>query len=177
MVRRVYIAVGPWPGSRASHHPVAYFAKNTNNAALIAIQSTKICTIGLNVAPKRQPSRPHDAGNPQPPTPRESAVFDKPNIEIPAALCDWAEKNVEHIRTVYRPFLAMAEQTQDLMSSSDGSPNAAAQDVQSKALRYDEQNVDASFRFAADLAQARHLQDNAAIQTRFARTQVQTCAQ
>ena len=44
-------------------------------------------------------------------------------------------------------------------------------------MRYAEQNVEASFRLAADLAHARDLQEYAEIQARYAQTQVFTFTQ
>lgn len=107
-------------------------------------------------------------------------MFEKPTIppvEIPQPVREMAEKNVEQTRAAYHQFLALARQAQDLMLKSSGESNKSALDVQGKAMRYAEQNVDASFRLAADLAQARDLQEYAEIQARYAQTQVQTFAQ
>jgi phasin len=105
-------------------------------------------------------------------------MFEKPpTVEIPAAVREMAEKNVEQSRAAYAQFLAMAKQAQDLMGQSQGDTSKSAMEVQTKAVRYAEQNVDASFRFASDLAHARDLQEYAEIQARYAQTQVQTYAQ
>jgi phasin len=104
-------------------------------------------------------------------------MFDKPTIEIPAAVREMAEKNVEQSRNAYTQFLAMARQAQDMMGKAQGDTSKTAMDVQSKAMRYAEQNVDASFRFASELAQARDLTEYAAIQQRYAQTQVHTYTQ
>jgi phasin len=104
-------------------------------------------------------------------------MFEKPSAEIPAAIREMAERNVEQSRAAYAQFLTMARQAQEMMTQSQGDTVKNAMDVQNKALRYAEQNVDASFRFASDLARARDLQEYAEIQARYAQTQVQTYAQ
>lgn len=104
-------------------------------------------------------------------------MFDKPSPEIPAAVREIAERNVEQSKAAYAQFMAMAKQAQDMMSVSQGDVTKNAMDVQSKAMRYAEQNVDASFRFASDLARARDLQEYAEIQMRYAQTQIQTYTQ
>jgi phasin len=105
-------------------------------------------------------------------------MFDKsPSMEIPTEVRQMAEKNVEQTRAAYNQFLAMARQAQDLMTKSSGDTMKSAVDVQAKAMRYAEANVDASFRFASDLAQARDLKEYAEIQARYAQTQVSTYSQ
>jgi phasin len=105
---------------------------------------------------------------------QEPIMFDKPSMEIPAAVREIAERNVEQTRSAYGQFLTLAHQAQDLMMKSQGEAMRSALEVQSKAMRYAEQNVDASFRFASDLAQARDMKEYAEIQTRYAQTQVAT---
>ena len=71
-------------------------------------------------------------------------MIDKPSMEIPPQVREIAEKNVEQTRAAYKQFLDMARQAQDLVSKSqgdDGMKNAL--DVQAKAMRYTEQNVEA----------------------------------
>ena len=104
-------------------------------------------------------------------------MSDKPTIEIPAAVRELAENNVEQTRAAYSQFLTMARQAQDLMTKSPAAETKSAVDIQSKAMRYAEQNVEASFRFASDLAHARDMQEYAEVQTRYAQTQVLTFAQ
>ena len=49
-------------------------------------------------------------------------------------------------------------------------------DIQSKLLRYTEENVEASFKLAGDLARARDMKDYFEIQNRHAQRQLQTYA-
>ena len=94
-----------------------------------------------------------------------------PTMEIPPQVREMAERNVEQTKTAYNQFLTMARQSQDLVASSQGDGMKSALDVQGKALRYAEQNMDAGFRFAADLARARDVKEYSEIQTRYAQTQ------
>ena len=100
-------------------------------------------------------------------------MADQPNFEIPTAMRDMAEKNVEQTRAAYGQFLEMARQAQGLMSKSTEAVTESARDVQTKALRYAEENVQASFTFASDLARARDLNEFMSIQTRYAQRQMQ----
>lgn len=104
-------------------------------------------------------------------------MFDKPSMEIPPQIKEMAEKNVEQTRTALSQFFQMAKQAQELMAKSQGDGMKQALDVQSKALRYAEQNVEAGFRLTADLAQARDVKEYTDIQTRYAQTQALTFGQ
>ena len=100
-----------------------------------------------------------------------------PNAEIPPQLREMAERNVEQTKTAYTQFLTMARQAQDLVAKSQGDGMKDALDVQGKALRYAQENIDTGFRFAADLARARDVKEYADIQARYAQTQATTFSQ
>jgi phasin len=103
-------------------------------------------------------------------------MYDKPQLEIPEAVRELAERNVEQARAAYSQFMDMARKAQDMVSKQQGAITAGALDIQSKAMRYAEENIDASFKFAADLARARDLKDYLEIQTRYAQRQMQDYA-
>jgi phasin len=103
-------------------------------------------------------------------------MYDKPQFEIPEAVRDMAERNVEQARSAYTQFMDMARKAQDAVSKSQGAMTAGALDIQSKALHYAEQNINASFQFAADLARARDLKEYLEIQSRYAQRQMQDYA-
>lgn len=54
---------------------------------------------------------------------------------------------------------------------------AGAMEIQSKAMKFAEQNVNDGFNFAADLARARDLKEYLEIQTRYAQKQMQAYAE
>jgi len=97
-----------------------------------------------------------------------------PTLEIPKALRELAEKNVAQTKAAYDQFQAMARQARDMVPQAPMGEMKGAADVQAKALRIAEQNIDAGFRLAKELAQARDLQEYVEIQTRFAQTQALT---
>lgn len=97
-----------------------------------------------------------------------------PQFEIPEAVRELAERNVEQARSAYNQFLDMARQTQDLVAKSSDAMAHSARELQVKALRYTEQNMDANFAFVTDLARARDLQEYVEIQSRYAQRQMQT---
>ena len=104
-------------------------------------------------------------------------MSDKPSMEIPAAVREMAERNVEQARAAYTQFMDMARQAQDMVSKSSDAMATSAREVQSRALRYAQENVDTNFAFASDLAKARDLKDFMEIQQRYAQKQVATYTQ
>lgn len=104
-------------------------------------------------------------------------MFDKAPLEIPEAVREMAERNVDQARTAYAQFMDMARQAQHMVSQSQGAMAAGALEIQSKALKFAEQNIDDSFKFASDLARAKDLKEYLEIQTRYAQRQMQTYAQ
>lgn len=101
-------------------------------------------------------------------------MADMPQFEIPEAVRELAERNVEQARSAYSQFLDVARQTQNLVAKSSDAVAHSARELQVKALRYAEQNMDANFAFVADLARARDLTEYVEIQTRYAQRQIQT---
>lgn len=101
---------------------------------------------------------------------------DTPQLEIPDTVREMAQNNVEQARAAYTQFMDMARQAQDMVSKSQGAMAASAMEIQSKAMRYAEQNIDASFNFAADLARARDVREYLEVQSRYAQRQMQAYA-
>lgn len=104
-------------------------------------------------------------------------MYDKPQFDIPDAVRELAERNVEQARTAYQQFLDMARQAQDMVTKSQGAMTAGALDIQTRALRFAEKNIDESFNFASELARARDLKQYMEIQSRYAQRQMQTYAE
>ena len=68
-----------------------------------------------------------------------------PQFEIPEAVREMAERNVEQARSAYQQFMDMARQAQDLIAKSQGAMAQSAMDIQGRAMRFAEQNIDANF--------------------------------
>jgi phasin len=104
-------------------------------------------------------------------------MYDKPQLEIPEAVRQMTERNVDQARSAYNQFMDMARQVQNLVAKASGSMAETALEIQSRALRYAEQNMDAGFQCASELARARDLKEYLEVQTRHAQKQMQTYAQ
>ena len=98
-------------------------------------------------------------------------------FEIPDSVREMAERNVEQARTAYSQFVEMARKAQDVALQSSQAMTSSAQELQAKTLSYAEQNVDASFAFATDLAKARDLKEYVEIQQRYAKAQMESFAE
>jgi phasin len=103
-------------------------------------------------------------------------MYDKPQFEIPEAVRELAERNVEQARTAYNQFVDMARKVQDTVTQSQGAMTSGAVEVQAQIAKFAEENIQASFAFASDLASARDLKQYMEIQQRYAQKQMQAYA-
>jgi len=103
-------------------------------------------------------------------------MYDKPQFEIPEAVRELAERNVDQARAAYTQFIDMARQVQETVSKSQGAMASSAMELQSKIAKFAEENIEASFSFAAALSRARDLKEYLEIQQRHAQKQMQTYA-
>lgn len=99
-----------------------------------------------------------------------------PPMEIPEPVRQMAERNVEQSRSAYMQFVEMAKRAQEMVAKSSGTMTQTALDIQSKALRFAEQNVEAGFSFASELARARDMKEYMEIQSKHAQRQMQNYA-
>ena len=100
-------------------------------------------------------------------------MVDKGQMEIPEAVRELAERNVEQARTAYSRFMQIAQQAQEMMTRSSGAVTASVIEIQTRAMTYARQNLDQSFSFAADLARSRDLKEYIEVQNRYAPQQVE----
>jgi phasin len=101
-------------------------------------------------------------------------MFDKSQMEIPESVRQVAEKNVEQVRSAYLQFMEMTRQAQTMMMHSTGAFAESAREIQTRSLRYAEQNMEAGFALARDLARAKDLKEYLEIQQRHAQSQIQS---
>jgi phasin len=101
-------------------------------------------------------------------------MAEMPHFEIPEAVREMAERNVEQARSAYGQFLDMARQAQEMVVKSSDAMAQSTREIQARALRYAQQNMDAHFAFVSDLARARDLKEYVEIQSRHAQRQMQT---
>lgn len=103
-------------------------------------------------------------------------MFQTPPLEIPQAVRELAEKNVMQVRQAYDQFAGLMYQAQEAMVKSQDAIAKSALEIQSKALQYAQSNVETNFRFASELARAKSFKDYLAIQTDYAKFQLETYA-
>ena len=70
----------------------------------------------------------------------------------------------------------MARQVQETLAKSQGAMASGAMELQSRVAKFAEENIQASFAFAFDLARARDLKEYLEIQQRYAQRQMQAYA-
>lgn len=104
-------------------------------------------------------------------------MYDKPQFEIPEAVRELAERNVEQARSAYNQFMEMARRVQDSLAQSQGAMASGAAEMQAQVAKFAEENIQASFKFASDLSRARDLKEYIEIQQRYAQKQMQAYAQ
>jgi phasin len=99
-------------------------------------------------------------------------------FEIPQQMRYLAEKNVEQARATYGHFMDAMTQAMSMWSNAIPSNGATSgfKVVQDRATRFANQNADATFGLASDLANAKDIQEVFALQSRFAQTQMQAYA-
>lgn len=103
-------------------------------------------------------------------------MSDSAQFEIPQSVREIAERNVAQAQSAYQQFMDMARQAQEMVAKSQGAMAAGALEIQLRAMKYAEENVDAGFQFATDLAKARDLQEVFEVQQRHMQRQMQSFA-
>jgi phasin len=99
-------------------------------------------------------------------------------FEIPQALRDLAEKNVEQARTAYGQFMDAMTQAMGMWAKAvpGNQMTSGFQAVQDRATKFAKDNAEAGFALARDLASAKDVQEVLALQSRYAQTQMQAYA-
>jgi phasin len=98
------------------------------------------------------------------------------DFEIPASVRDLAAKSVDQAREAYSRFLDAAKQAQTMMAKSTDVMTNGAKEFNDKAVKYAEQNMQASFELAQKLVSAKDLKEALEIQNNFARQQMEAYA-
>lgn len=95
-----------------------------------------------------------------------------PEFEIPEAMREIAERNVEQARNAYAQFAEMAKKAQETAAKSTDVMAESTRELQSRTMGFAQDQVDASFQLAADLSKARDLKEYLEIQARYAQRQM-----
>ncbi len=99
-------------------------------------------------------------------------MTETPKFDIPDAVREMAERNAQQMRAAYTQFIDLARQAQETLTKSSGAMAEGAVEIQSRTMRYAQENVDASMRLMTELSRARDLKDYLEIQSRFAQDQM-----
>ena len=95
--------------------------------------------------------------------------------EIPQEMRDLAMQNIDQARVAYRQLLDASRKAQEMMQAIiPWNPMAA--EVQERAMRFTQQNLDAAFSLASELTKAKDLKEALQIQSRHAQLQMHTYA-
>jgi hypothetical protein len=98
-------------------------------------------------------------------------------FELPKQLRELAEKNVEQARAAYAQFMDAITQAMSMWSTAPSNVvTSGFRDVQELAIRFANENAEAGFALAGELANAKDVQGVLTLQTRYAQTQLQTYA-
>ena len=97
-----------------------------------------------------------------------------PQFEFPTQMRELAERNVEQVRAACGQFMDAARKAQDMMGTMvpDNPMTAGMRQVQERTMRFTQQNMDASFALAGELAKAKDLKEMMDIQSRHAQLQM-----
>ena len=94
-------------------------------------------------------------------------------FEVPQELRHLADENVERARQLYVQFMDWVGQAMATWSSaSSGIIAPGLHEVQERAVKLANENADAAFKLAKDVAQAKDLQELIDLQTRYAQSQM-----
>jgi hypothetical protein len=98
-------------------------------------------------------------------------------FEMPQQLRELAEKNVEQARATYAQFMDAMTQAMSVWSTAPSNVMTSGfKDVQELAIRFAKENAEAGFALASELANAKDIQGVITLQSRYAQTQLQSCA-
>ncbi len=97
-----------------------------------------------------------------------------PQFEFPEQMRELAERNVEQVRAACGQFMDAARKAQDMVGAMvpDNPMTAGMKQVQERTMRFAQQNMDASFLLASELAKARDFKEMVDIQSRHAQLQM-----
>ena len=93
-------------------------------------------------------------------------------FEVPQELRHLAEENVERARQLYLQFMDGVAQAIATWSSASFDVAPGFREVQERAVRLANENADAAFRLAKDVAQAKDLHELIDLQTRYVQSQM-----
>ena len=99
-------------------------------------------------------------------------------FEIPEELRQLAEENVERARKLYLQFMEGVSQAMGVWSTPPSNTvSPAFNEVRERAIKITQENADAAFKLAKDVANAKDLRELVTLQTRYVQSQMKWYAQ
>jgi hypothetical protein len=99
-------------------------------------------------------------------------------FKIPEELRQLAEDNVERARKLYVQYMEGISQAMGVWSTSPSATTSPAfNEVRERAIKITQENADAAFKLAKDVANAKDLQELVTLQTRYVQSQMKLYAQ
>ena len=99
------------------------------------------------------------------------------SLEIPEALRGLAQLNGTQAKQAFDQFMVTARQAQNIAATTPAPTPATVKEIQKRSAEFTEQNSEAAFAFASELAKARTLDEWRAVQQRHAQLQIETYTQ
>ena len=109
-------------------------------------------------------------------TPFHAFSINVPNVDVPAAFRDFAEKSIEQARDAYSKLKSAAEEATDMVEGTYETAREGAFALSAKAIDAAKTNSDASFAFAKDLFGAKTFAEVIEINSAYARKQFDAVA-
>ena len=97
-----------------------------------------------------------------------------PQFEFPAQMRELAERNVDQARAACGQFMDAASKAHDMIGAMvpENPLTAGMKQLQERTMRFTQQNMDASFSLATELAKAKDFKEMLEIQSRHAQLQM-----
>jgi phasin len=94
-------------------------------------------------------------------------------FEMPAEMFAFAEKGMQQARSAFDTWVAATRQAVDTAQKQAAGAQAGAREMSDLAMRYAERNISSGFEFAQKLIQAKDVNEVAALQAEYVKTQME----
>lgn len=105
------------------------------------------------------------------PTMPDFEAFAMPNMEMPAAYRDFAEKGVEQFRDAYERVRSVAQESSDMLEDSYETTRQGLVEMNLKAIEAAQSNTDAAYDFIRAMTGVKSVSQAIELQTSYARQQ------
>ncbi len=100
--------------------------------------------------------------------------FGSPNLEVPAALRDWAEKGVAQTKDAYQRMKSVADESAEIVENTYTTAAKGTAEYGLRLIENARANTNSAFDFARDLMSVKSLSEAVEVSTAHARQQFET---